>query len=277
MRIPLLALLIAFGAGVVDASAQARPNIAVKKQVVYGEVKGSGLLADLAYPEGQTRIPAIMYIHGGRWSSSSRGNANSQALAKWAEQGFFTMSIDYRLVTATPAPAAYEDALCAIRWLHAHAEEYGVDPDRIYLIGESSGGHFVSLVATLGDGPYARTGGWEKARSDVRAVIRVAGTYDLNTLSWGNLWTPMTGDAVEARRVASPLFHLTPATKPILVIHSDDDRSVPIQQAIDFVKALDGTTVQHRFVHYTDRGHMGLTEEVLREARAFIDEVEKKK
>jgi len=277
MRIPLLALLIAFGAGVVDASAQARPNIAVKKQVVYGEVKGSGLLADLAYPEGQTRIPAIMYIHGGRWSSSSRGNANSQALAKWAEQGFFTMSIDYRLVTATPAPAAYEDALCAIRWLHAHAEEYGVDPDRIYLIGESSGGHFVSLVATLGDGPYARTGGWEKARSDVRAVISVAGTYDLNTLSWGNLWTPMTGDAVEARRVASPLFHLTPATKPILVIHSDDDRSVPIQQAIDFVKALDGTTVQHRFVHYTDRGHMGLTEEVLREARAFIDEVEKKK
>jgi len=262
---------------VVDASAQARPNIAVKKQVVYGEVKGSGLLADLAYPEGQTRIPAIMYIHGGRWSSSSRGNANSQALAKWAEQGFFTMSIDYRLVTATPAPAAYEDALCAIRWLHAHAEEYGVDPDRIYLIGESSGGHFVSLVATLGDGPYARTGGWEKARSDVRAVISVAGTYDLNTLSWGNLWTPMTGDAVEARRVASPLFHLTPATKPILVIHSDDDRSVPIQQAIDFVKALDGTTVQHRFVHYTDRGHMGLTEEVLREARAFIDEVEKKK
>jgi len=187
------------------------------------------------------------------------------------------MSIDYRLVTATPAPAAYEDALCAIRWLHAHAEEYGVDPDRIYLIGESSGGHFVSLVATLGDGPYARTGGWEKARSDVRAVISVAGTYDLNTLSWGNLWTPMTGDAVEARRVASPLFHLTPATKPILVIHSDDDRSVPIQQAIDFVKALDGTTVQHRFVHYTDRGHMGLTEEVLREARAFIDEVEKKK
>ena len=277
MRIPLLALLIAFAVGVVDASAQARPNIAVKKQVVYGEVKGSGLLADLAYPEGQTRIPAIMYIHGGRWSSSSRGNANSQALAKWAEQGFFTMSIDYRLVTATPAPAAYEDALCAIRWLHAHAEEYGVDPDRIYLIGESSGGHFVSLVATLGDGPYARTGGWEKARSDVRAVISVAGTYDLNTLSWGNLWTPMTGDAVEARRVASPLFHLTPATKPILVIHSDDDRSVPIQQAIDFVKALDGTTVQHRFVHYTDRGHMGLTEEVLREARAFIDEVEKKK
>ena len=280
MRISLLALLAVattVAARVPAASAQTKPTIAVKKQVVYGEVRGSGLLADLAYPEGQKGIPAIMYIHGGRWSSSNRGNANSQALAKWADQGFFTMSIDYRLVNATPAPAAYEDALCAIRWLHAHAEEYGVDPDRIYLIGESSGGHFVSLVATLGAGPYAKTGGWENARSDVRAVISVAGTYDLNTLSWGNLWTPLTGDPIEARRQASPLFHITPQTKPILVIHSDDDRSVPVQQALDFVKALDATPVQHRFVHYTDRGHMGLTEEVLREARAFIDEVEKKK
>jgi acetyl esterase/lipase len=271
----MTALLIAGGAA--DVAAQARPTIAVKTQVVYGEVKGSGLLADLAYPQGQTRLPAIMYIHGGRWSSSSRANANSAALAKWAESGFFTMSIDYRLVTATPAPAAYEDALCAIRWLHAHAEEYGVDPDRIYLIGESSGGHFVSLVATLGDGPYARSGGWEKARSDVRAVISVAGTYDLNTLSWGNLWTPLSGDATEARRLASPLFHITATTKPILVIHSDDDRSVPIQQALDFVKALDASPVQHRFVHYADRGHMGLTEEVLREARRFIEEVEARK
>ena len=136
----------------------------------------------------------------------------------------------------------------------------------------------VAAPATLGQGPYASIGGWDKARSDVRAVISVAGAYDLNTLSWGNLWTPLAGGDIEAaRRQASPIHHITPATKPILVIHSDDDKSVPIQQAIDMVKALDAAKIQNRFVHYTDRGHMGLTEEVLREARAFIDEVEKKK
>lgn len=43
------------------------------------------------------------------------------------------------------------------------------------------------------------------------------------------------------------------------------------------MKALEAAKVPHRFVHYTDRGHMGLTEEVLREARAFIDEVERRK
>ena len=309
MRTVVPALVLALGVVSIEAAAQTRPTVVVKHAVVYGEVQGAGLLADLAYPQGQTRLPAIMYVHGGRWRSGSRANANSEALFKWAEQGFFTMSIDYRLVGATPAPAAYEDTLCAIRWLHAHASEYGVDPDRIFLIGESSGGHLVSLAASLGQGPYAKAGGWPDARSDVKAVISVAGTYDLNTLSWGNLWTPFTPAgggrggggqgaapqaplqvsaagtasltdraAIEAaRRQASPLFHLSATTKPILVIHSDDDQSVPIQQAVDFVKALETANVQHRFVHYTDRGHMGLTAEVLAEARKFIDEVEKRK
>jgi dipeptidyl aminopeptidase/acylaminoacyl peptidase len=66
-------------------------------------------------------------------------------------------------------------------------------------------------------------------------------------------------------------------TKPTLVIHSDDDKSVPVQQAIDMVAKLKAAGVQHRFVHYTDRGHMGITEEVIKEARAFIAEVEPKK
>jgi dipeptidyl aminopeptidase/acylaminoacyl peptidase len=166
---------------------------------------------------------------------------------------------------------------CAIRWLHAHAGDYGVDPERIYLIGQSAGGHMVSLAATLGDGPYPRAGGWDGARSDVRAVISVAGAYDLNTLSWGNLWTPVAGDVIEARRLASPMTHVNAATKPTLVIHSDDDRSVPVQQAVDFVEKLKASGVTHRFVHYTDRGHMGITEDVVKEARAFIAEVEPKK
>jgi acetyl esterase/lipase len=260
---------------------QAQTAVTLKTQVVYGEVQGSALLADLAYPTPAAsgpRRPAIMYVHGGRWRSGSRANANSAALFKWAEAGFFTMSIDYRLVTATPAPAAYEDTLCAVRWLHAHADEYGVDPDRIFLIGESSGGHLISLLATLGQGPYAKAGGWDTARSDVKAVISVAGAYDLNTLSWGNLWTPLGDGNVEAaRRQASPIRFVSATTRPILVIHSDDDRSVPIEQALDMVKTLEAAKVPHRFVHYADRGHMGLTDEVLREARAFIDEVEKRK
>ena len=275
-RLGIALPVVAWLSILLGAQATPAPGVVVKTDIVYGRVQGSALLADVAYPERGARLPAIMYIHGGRWRSGTRANQNFANLSRWAQQGFFTASIDYRLVGGSPAPAAYEDTQTAIRWLHAHAGDFRIDEERIYLIGESSGGHLVSLAASLGDGPYARVGGWEKARSDVRAVISVAGAYDLPTLSWGNLWTPTTGEVDAARQQASPINHVSRSMKPILVIHSDDDKSVPIDQAVRMVKALEDAKVRHRFVHYKDRGHMGLTDEVLKEALAFIQDVEKR-
>jgi acetyl esterase/lipase len=252
--------------------------VTTRTDVIYGRVQGSALLADLAYPSASspTRRPAFVYVHGGRWRSGTRVDDSWKNISKWVEDGYFTMTVEYRLVGGSPAPASYEDTLCAIRWLHTHAAEYNVDPDRIYLIGFSSGGHLVTLAASLGDGPFKRVGGWENARTDVRAVIATGGAYDLNTLSWGNLWTPLIGDPIEARRLASPLHQVTATSRPMMIVHSDDDKSVPVQQAHDMVKALAAAKVPHKFLHYKDRGHMGATEEVLKEVKAFIAEVEKR-
>ena len=251
--------------------------VVTRTDLVYGRVEGSALLANIAYPDGPGPRAAILSVHGGRWRAGNRTDASSIRVQQWAEFGFFAMSIDYRLVGGSPAPAAYLDTRCAIRWLHAHAADYGVDPGRLYLIGQSAGGQLVSLAATLGDGPYPKTGGWTESSSDIRGVISVAGPYELNTLSWGNLWTPVAGNVEEERRIASPIAHVSATTKPMLVIHSDDDKSVPIQQAVDMAAKLKATGVRHRFVHYTDRGHMGITDEVIAEARAFIAELEPKK
>jgi len=252
----------------------AQTPVTVETDVIFSRTNGSAMLADIAHPVGGTDLPAIVYVHGGRWRSGERVNDEGLQVAEWAGLGFFAMTIDYRLVGATPAPAAYQDVQTAIRWVHAHADRYGIDPDRVYLIGNSSGGHLVALAATLGEGPYERIGGWENARSDVRAVISAAGAYDLNTLSWGDLWTPVEGDPVEARRLASPIHHVGRSTKPILLVHSDDDRSVPIQQAIDMERTLEAAGVKHRFVHFADRGHMSVTDEVKEQTLAFIAEVE---
>lgn len=248
--------------------------VEVETNVIYGADQGSALVADLAYPSGARGMPAIVYVHGGSWRGGSRNGNGALDVEQWAGFGFFAMTIDYRLVGATPAPAAYQDVQTAIRWVHAHADEYRIDQDRIYLIGNSSGGHLVALVATLGEGPYERVGGWENFRTDVRAVISAAGPYDLNSLSWGGLWTPVEGAAREVRRIASPIHNIGPGTKPILIVHSDDDRSVPIQQAVDMAAALDAAGVYHRFVHYEDRGHMSVTDEVTEHTLAFIAEVE---
>ncbi len=269
-RVTLIALaLLALAAGT-----EAQTPITVQKDVIYSRTNGSAMLADIAYPVGGRNLPVIMYVHGGRWRAGERVNPEGLQVAEWAGQGFFAMTISYRLVGATPAPAAYQDLQTAIRWVHAHADAYGINQDRIYLIGNSAGGHLVALAATLGEGPYERIGGWETARSDVRAVISAAGPYELNTLSWGDLWTPIEGDPVAARRLASPIHHIGPNTKPILIVHSDDDRSVPVQQAIDMARALERAGVKHRFVHYADRGHMSVTDEVKQHTLAFIAEVE---
>ena len=157
------------------------------------------------------------------------------------------MSIDYRLVGGSPAPAPYLDMLTAIRWVHAHAEDYRIDPERVYLIGQSAGGQMVSLFATAGEAGFPRVGGWEKARTDVRAVISVAATYELNTV--GSSGQPVDAGVRQrrGRATARVTDHCmsAPPRKPLLV-HSfaTTTSRVPVQQAHDMAAKLKASGVQ---------------------------------
>ncbi len=254
------------------STAQEPPKIIHRDDIVYGQVQGAGLLADIAFPESKEKLPAIISVHGGRWKAGHKRDASTIKVDQWAGFGFFAMSIDYRLIGCTPAPACYQDLQCAIRYVHAHASEYNVDTKRIFLIGQSAGGHLVSLAATLGDGPWPRTGGWEKAGNDFRAAISVAACYELPALSWGNLWTPADQDAGKARAEASPVNHVSKNSKPLLIIHSDNDKSVPIENALLMVEALKNAGTDFKFHRYPDLGHMGIIDEVIEKSRAFIKE-----
>jgi acetyl esterase/lipase len=247
-------------------------KIVYHEDLLYGRVQGAGLLADVAYPETNEPMSAIISVHGGRWRAGHKRDTSTIQVKQWAGFGFFAMSIDYRLVGCTPAPACYQDVQCAIRFVHAHAKQYHIDPERIFLIGQSAGGHMVSLAATLGDGPYPRSGGWEKSSNDVRAVISVAANYELTTLSWGDIWTPKNGDPIQARKQASPVNHVSKNTKPLLILHSDNDRSVPIANALLMVEALKKSGAQHTFHRYPQAGHMQITEEVIARSLEFIKE-----
>ena len=247
-------------------------GIIIHEDLVYGRIHGAGLLADVAYPKTDDPLPAIISVHGGRWRGGNKRDKSAIVVKQWAEFGFFAMSIDYRLVGCTPAPACYQDMQCAIRYVNAHAKKYHIDPNRIFLLGQSAGGHMVSLAATLGDGPFKRTGGWETATNNFRAVISVAANYELTTLSWGGIWTPTDGAPVKARELASPVNHVKQEMRPLLILHSDNDRSVPIGNALLMVKQLEESGAPHQFVRYGDMGHMGINEEVIRRAREFIEE-----
>jgi len=182
------------------------------------------------------------------------------------------MSIDYRLVTCTPAPAPYQDMLCAIRWVHANAREYNLDRDHIFLLGMSCGGHMASLLATLGEGKFAKTGGWDEYPSTIRAAICASGAYDLVKLDWGAGWVPPGEPFPDAREYASPIRYVAPDNTPQLILHSDDDPSIPIEQVLRMVAALEEIGAPHKFLHYKDRGHMFITDEVIEESLKFIAE-----
>jgi alpha-L-fucosidase 2 len=251
-------------------------KVTTRADVVYGRVQGAGLLADIAFPESKEPVPVIISVHGGRWVSGHKRDASTIKVEQWAGFGFFAMSIDYRLKGCTPAPACYQDLQCAIRYVHAHAQEFQIDTRRIFLIGQSAGGHLVSLAATAGDDAYPRTGGWEKASNDFRAAISLAAAYDLTTLDWGDLWTPPGVAPDAARAQASPTRHVTRESKPLLILHSDNDRSVPIANALAMIDALQKAGAPYVFRRYPKMGHMGINQEVIDQSLAFIKEISAK-
>ncbi len=244
--------------------------------VVYGEVLGAGLLADIAVPDGQGPFAIILSVHGGGWIGGNRKDDTAIDVREWAGYGFFAMSIDYRLVTCTPAPACYQDFLCAIRWVHAHREEYRLDTDSLFLIGMSAGGQLISLAATLGEERFGRSGGWEDQSHTFTAAISVSGAYELRRPDWGSRWAPLGEHSDKARLYASPIEHVAADNRPLLIMHSEDDGSVPIQQALDMVEAMQDAGATHEFVHYTDRGHMRIDNEVVAQSRAFIERLRAK-
>ena len=238
--------------------------------IVYGYVQGAGLLADVAWLDADEPLPVVISIHGGRWYYGTRRDTGAINVRQWAGFGFFAMSIDYRLTTCTPAPACYQDMLCSIRWVHANAERYNLDRNRIFLMGMSCGGHMASLAATLGDGKWPRTGGWEDYPTEFRAAICISGAYDLIKLDWGAGWAPPGEPFPTAREYASPIHHVGPDNRPQLLLHSDDDPSIPIEQVLRMDVALREARAPYKFVRYRDQGHIFITEECIRQSRDYI-------
>src|SRR5882724_10412921 len=89
--------------------------------------------------------PTLMYIHGGGWNSGHKGDGMMYTLA-WLEMGWNVVNVEYRLAGAATAPGAVEDCLCALRWVVSHAAQYRIDPARIVVMGDSSGGHLALMT-----------------------------------------------------------------------------------------------------------------------------------
>lgn len=104
--------------------------------------------------EGTEPLPALVYFHGGGWvvGGLDEYDRPCRNLARLA--GCAVISVDYRLAPEHPFPAAVDDSVAVTHHVAAHPEEYGVDPDRIAVGGDSAGGNLAAVAAQL-----ARSGG----------------------------------------------------------------------------------------------------------------------
>ena len=144
--------------------------------------------------------PAIIYFPGGGFTSADHEKFTEMRYAL-ARAGFVVAAAEYRVVP-NKFPALVEDGKAAVRYLRAHAEEYGIDPARIGVIGDSAGGYLVQMLGTTSGEKGWDKGDFLEASSDVQAVVSLYGISDLRSIGEG------LGKAIED-------VHLSPAVTEV--------------------------------------------------------------
>jgi len=112
--------------------------------VEYLRVGGDSFLARIHQPQGQGPFPALLAVHGGAWTATDRTALDFVADAL-AASGLVVAAIDFRSSRTAPYPASVADVNYGVRWLKAHARDFGADPAMVGGLGGSSGGHQLVL------------------------------------------------------------------------------------------------------------------------------------
>lgn len=247
-------------------------NVEEILDVEYGTGGERKLLLDLYLPKGRSKAtPAVIFIHGGAWKGGKRSDMKFYCV-KFAEKGYVTATVTYRLMGEAPFPAAVHDVKCAVRWLRANAAKYQIDPEHIVVSGNSAGGHLSMMIGYSDDPSLEGVGGNNDVSSRVCAVVNFYGPTDLTTdfakkqdLVMKFIGGKTFDEAPDAYKLASPLFHLTQGDPPTLIFHGTIDSTVPIAQADMLAEKLKELKIDYVYERYDGWPHvMDLAEAVNR-------------
>jgi acetyl esterase/lipase len=247
-------------------------DVLFERDVVYGKGGGEDLKLNLARPrsvEGrpfdpaQHRLPCVVVIHGGGWAAG-RKEAHDNLTWEFARRGYVSATVGYRLVPKALFPAQIEDVKCAVRFLRAHADKFGIDPERIGAMGFSAGGHLSMMLGVMGkeDGLEGE-GGWADQSSQVQAVVNFFGPTDFVSADFPEAsrgivarWIGGTRqEKPEEYRRASPITYVSKGDAPILHVQGTQDALVPHSQVYVMVDAMTAAGVPGRAELIVGAGH----------------------
>jgi acetyl esterase/lipase len=253
------------GAGGTTGAARTITNI------FYAGNSSASQSLDLLLPaNARLPLPLIVRVHGGGFSSGDKAGEESGTAAKAIlAKGYALASVNYRLSGETLFPAGAQDVKAAVRWLRAHAAEYGLDTDHFASWGESAGGFMAVMIGVTGDQTTVFDDdslGNPGVSSAVAAVVDWYGPTDLATMdsqqtahppaSCPSSWlqhTPASspegqwlGGALNTPAVSSKLtqanlvaYVATAKALPFFIIaQGDNDCQVPWGQSQELADAL---------------------------------------
>ena len=246
------------------------------------EVDGTAVTADVMVPPGEGPHPVLVYLHGGGWVCGSP-TTHRKLGHRFAEAGYLTISVDYRLAPEHPFPAPFEDCEHAVRWAAREAERFGGDASRLAIGGDSAGGNLSAAVAAaLRDDPDA---------PDIRAALLLYGVFDFAAMDAPAEGIEASPELVEAgmklvemmvgaylgaerdeRLVGDPRvspIHAAGKLPPTHVMVGSADTLAG--QATALVEALDRAGVVHEHVVYDGMPHGFSQMEFFPQARESID------
>lgn len=219
--------------------------------IVYSRIGDAELKLDIAIPsEGNGPFPVLVFFCGNGWGyySSINRTQYSYAIQQAAQRGYVAVTADYRSTSMKEDgkavfrfPDQVSDAKCAIRWLRANADKYRIDPERVGVIGWSSGA-YLALMLGLTDPSDGLEGdcGDLSISTRVQAVVSLAGPTELVSEVKESKIPAYTIDFMggtpeeltEQYHKASPLTYVSRDDTPVLTLQGSVDISVPLNQAV---------------------------------------------
>lgn len=243
----------------------------VAPNIVYMTADGYESKLDVHRPRGNSAPrPTVIFIHGGGWVGGSK-EASMHAVLPYLAMGWAAVNVEYRMAQTAPAPSGVDDCRCALKWVIAHAKEYGFDTSKIVVTGQSAGGHLAlttgMLTQSAGFDDRCPTLGGPAGNAPIEdnpkvaaivnwyGITDVADIIDTNARGYGVRWfAGVENKAALAKRV-SPLSHVRPGLPPIITIHGDADPTVPYAQATRLRDALAKAGVTNELVTIPGGGH----------------------
>lgn len=223
---------------------------------------------DIYLPAGCSSggMPLVIWIHGDTWRDGSRADCPVRWLA---EEGYAVASIGYRLTDSATFPAQLDDCRAALDEIRRTAEVWGIDRERIAVVGSGAGGHLAALLGLSGP-----------ADARVAAVCAVAAPTHLTSLGPehdrpSSPASMLVGGPLaefrEAAQRASPLSYVSADDPPCLVIHGDRDASIPTAQSVALDAALRAAGVDSTLVVLEGTAHHPTLDRSTPAGRALLE------